>query len=267
MESYEKIADTLEELLRRRRAGRKRKAPITLPALGAFEDPAENVKLARVRLRIQADPLQIETGAYADRPRYGVGEVTPERMGHIKRGKGWLATESERFKDGRPTGLQHKRIKSQLEMWFERGAIQRASWLAFQAFQRDHDLSIYAGGTEIAGYAPAIAKGERELLPAEMRAKYLGAKLAAIRAVDPVLHPVLAWVAECGQSDVSAQDLAMDFWPKHSEQVRLNRFQGVVDYLGSILSRHYDLAERHRWVEMATSRAAEEIAAKLGLAA
>lgn len=267
MESYEKVADTLEELLRRRRAGRKRKAPITLPTLGAFEDPRENVKLARVRLQIQADPLQIETGTYADRPRYGVGEVTPERMGHIKRGKSWLATESERFKDGRPTGLQHKRIKSQLEVWFERRMLDRATWLAVQRFQRDHDLSESAGGTMIAKYGPQMPTGIKEMLPAEIRAEHYYAKRNAVMAVDPIDRPILGWIAECGQSDISAEDIAAQYWPKLSDRVRVERFKALVERVGAVLSRHYDLTERHRWVEMATSRAAEEIAVKLGLAA
>lgn len=267
MESYEKVADTLEELLRRRRAGRKRKAPITLPTLGVFEDPRENVKLARVRLQMQADPLQIETGAYADRPRYGVGEVTPERMGHIKRSKSWLATESERFKDGRPTGLQHKRIKSQLEMWFERGVIDRSTWLAAQRIQRDHDLSESAGGTMIAKYGPQIPTGIREMLPAEIRAEHYRAKRDAIAVIDMIDRPILAWMIECGAGAPSAEKVAASYWPELSERLQLERFKALVERVGAHLSRHYDFAERHRWVEMATSRAAEEIAVKLGLAA
>jgi hypothetical protein len=266
VESYEKVADTLEELLRRRRAGRKRRAPITLPALGSFVDDADNVKLARVRLEIAGDPLAIKAGRYAERPRYGVGEVTPERMGHIKRGKNWLQTESERFKDGRPTGLQHKRIKSQLEVWFERGVISRPAFLAFQAFQRDYDLSLSAGGTMIAKYGPQVPMGTPELLPVELRAEYQRSRRQAAQAVDPALRPVLAWVAECGRTDVSAEAMALQYWPEISERTAVERFKGLLEAVGAALSRHYNLAERHRWLE-SLAQVAGEISQLLGAAA
>jgi hypothetical protein len=249
MKSHEKLADSLEELLRRR-AGRKRTAPITLPALGSMATVKENVLLARVRLGVQADPLGIETGQYAERPRYTVGEATPERMRHARAAGGWLQTESEKTKRGEPTGLQRKRFKSQLEVWFERGAIDRPTLLAAQAYQRDHDLSISAGGQMIAKYGPQMPPGVRELLPAEIRMQYQKSKALAQKAIAEHLRPVLEWIGLASNDDIPADDYASLYWPHLSKDVRLNKFRAHVESVCASLNRHYGLKEKHRWLEL-----------------
>ena len=257
MKQHETVARDLNEFLRRR-AGRKRNVKVTLPSCDDL--PVEDwAKRAKISLAIGADPLGITTGEYAERARYGVGEATPERMRHAKGGKRWLQTESERFKDGRPTGIQHKRFKSQLERWFERGTISRAAWLAAQAFQRDHDLSISAGGAMISKYGPTLPSGVRELLPAEIQVEYQKSKRAAVRAVDPMLRPILAWIADSSNDDISAEAVAADFWPGRPERTQMEYFRVLLDYVCAVLARHYEQKERHRWLGLSTSRAAQEI--------
>ena len=262
MKAYETVAGDLEELLRRRQ-GRKRKAPITLarlPGLAEVEPGPERVALSRVRLALHGDLCGMQTGEHKSRPRYGVGEATPERMAHARQGKAWLETEAVKFKDGRSTGIQRKRFRSQLELWFERGSIDRATWLAMQTYQRDHDFSISAGGAMIAKYGPQAPVGVRELLPAEMRMEYQRAKARAQAAVDPELRLILNWVEEASNGDISADDYAQLYWPNYSERVRLDKFRALVQVVGAQLSRHYDQKERHDWLNMATLRVASEIA-------
>jgi hypothetical protein len=249
MKSYETVAGDLEELLRRR-AGRKRTAKITLPALGSMDTDEKNIRLAKVRIAEQGDPLGLTTGRYAQRPRYTVGEATPERMRHAREAGAWLQTESERNKRGDPTGLQRKRFKPQLEVWFERGAIDRPSLLAAQAYQRDHDLSISAGGQMIAKYGPQMPPSVRELLPAEIRMEYQTQKAYAQRAVPEHLWPVLDWIALVSNDDIPPDNYAALYWPHLSRDVRLTKFRAHVESVCASLNKHYGLKERHRWAEL-----------------
>lgn len=262
MKSHETVAGDLQEFLRRR-SGRKRNAKITLPDINSLSPDVRPLR-AKVGLAIGSDPLGITTGEYRERPRYGVGEATPERMKHAKAGKSWLTTESERFKDGRPTGIQHKRFKSQLERWHERGTITRATWLACIAFQRDHDLSISGGGAMTSKYGPTLPSGVRELLPAEIQIEYQKSKAAAVKAVDPILRPILAWVARVSNEDIAAETLAAEFWPGRPERVQKQNFLVLLEHVGAVLSRHYEQRERHRWLEMA-QKAAQEVSELLAV--
>lgn len=279
MKSYQTIAPSVEEFRRRTRAktGRKRTTQVTLSTVHAllktnkfdamFADEAAErkdlagarVKLSRVSLALQSDPQGIRTGEYAERPRYGVGEVTAERMQKIQKAAGWVGLEQEKTAKGADTGLQRRRIKSVIEVWFERGAISRASWLAAQALQRDHDLSISCTSSMIAKYQPTVGVAYRELMGQEAAVEFQRAKEAAIRAVKSRYHIALAWIMACSNADVPAEEPAKRYYPGYSDREAVTRFKGVFEMACAALAEHYQHKERHQW-EPRVERTARAIA-------
>lgn len=255
MKSHETLAPDLAEFLRRR-PGRKRKAQITLPSRNDVPEDLLPLR-AKVSLAIEGDPLGIKTGQYAARPRYGVGEATPERMRHIREGRSWLQEESQKHKDGSSTGLRRKRIKSQLEVWSERGTISRQAFIALTEYQRLHDIVQSRGAAVTASYQPQIAVSHRELMPIEQQADYIKDLALATGAVDPLLRGILEWVCVASNADVSAEKMAGFFWPELGERTRTERFRGLLEFCGAALSRHFGHKEKHRWASV--ERAASEL--------
>jgi hypothetical protein len=215
----------------------------------------------RVKLRQQADPLGLKTGAYAKRPRSIVGDATPERLAKAKRAEKDLVTEEETFEDGRSTGLSRKRFRGILEVWRHKGTIDDATFDAAEAFQRDCDLSLSASPRMIARYGHRLPAGMPDLLPQEIQVEFEARKRAAIAAVDTRLHFVLGWIAEVSNTDVHPDTVAERYWRHLSKDRRMERFKALLEYTCMLLSVHYGQVDekRHRWVRMAISKAAEEV--------
>jgi hypothetical protein len=243
-----------------RRAGRKRNAPITLP-LPREVCEEDRARLSKLRVAVQSDPLGLLTGEFDARPRYGVGDATPERFKHSKSAGIRLVTERETFEDGRPTGLQHKRFQGILEAWRNKNVIDDATFHAAQTFQMECDLALEASPRMISRYGHIMPHGIPELLPQEIQIEFQKRKRAAIGAVDLRLHLVLGWIAEVSNTEVHPDTVAALYFPKLGEKTRIERFKGLLDYVCMLLSVHYGQTDdkRHRWVRLAISRAAAEV--------
>lgn len=258
MKSYATVAPSVDEWRRRAKAKVGRKKTVTVATIHSLLPDAETaedrVRLRRVALEIGGDPLGIRSGQYGQRARYGVGELTAERMQRVRRGGGWVSTEQEKTAAGGDTGLQRKRIKSPIEVWFERGAISRASWLAAMALQRDHDLSISCTGAMIAKYEATVGVAHKDLMGAEASVEFMMAKEAAIRAVSPRYYVVLAWIMACSNDDVPPELPAKRYYPQYSDREAVTRFKGIFEMACAALAQHYQHKEKHQW---ATGMAAE----------
>ena len=258
-EALQKTASDLKAYLRQaQKSGRKRNAPITLPSLHEVEIK-ERPRLAKLRVEIQADPLGIRRGEYQRRPKTTVGMATEERFNHAKTAGVRLATEKETFDDGRPTGIQHKRFKGILQLWHERRTIDDATYSAAEEFQRDCDLALEASPRMISRYGHILPSGVPDLLPQEIQIEFEKRKKAAARAVDPRLHFILGWISEVSNAEVHPDNVAEVYWPHLAQKTRMERFKGLLDYVCMHLSIHYGQTERHRWVKLSASKAAEEI--------
>lgn len=227
---------------------------------GAFTDLAD-AHDARVSMRKQADPMGLKTGAYAKRPRTTIGDATHERLTKAKAAEKDLVTEEETFEDGRSTGLSRKRFRGILEVWRHKGTIDDATFAAAESFQRDCDLSLSASPRMIARYGHRLPAGIPDLLPQEIQVEFAARKRAAVQAVDPRLHFILAWIAEVSNSDVHPDTVAEQYWRHLSKDRRMERFKALLDYVCMILSVHYGQVndERHRWVRMRITKAAQEV--------
>lgn len=215
----------------------------------------------KVALRTQADPMGLKTGAYAKRSRTTIGDATAERLAKAKAAEKDLVTEEETFEDGRSTGLSRKRFRGILEVWRHKGTIDDATFAAAESFQRDCDLSLSASPRMIARYGHRLPAGIPDLLPQEIQVEFAARKRAAVAAVDPRLHFILAWIAEVSNSDVHPDTVAEQYWRHLSKDRRMERFKALLDYVCMILSVHYGQVndERHRWVRMRISKAAQEV--------
>jgi hypothetical protein len=216
---------------------------------------------AKINIREQADPLGLKTGAYARRPRSGVGDATQERLTKAKRAEKDLVTEEETFEDGRSTGLSRKRFRGILEVWHSKGTIDDATYAAAEAFQRDCDLSLEASPRMIARYGHRLPASIPDLMPQEIQVEFEARKRAAIAAVDARLHFVLAWIAEVSNTDVHPDTVAERYWRHLSKDRRMERFKALFEYTCMLLSVHYGQVDekRHRWVKLAISKAAQEV--------
>lgn len=212
----------------------------------------------KVSVRKQADPLGQKPKHKG--PKYTIGDATPERFSKAKAAGKQLRKEQETFDDGRPTGLERKRFIGILEVWHKKDVIDKATFTAAETFQRDNDLSLEASPRMISRYGHILPAGIPELLPQEIQLEFEQRKTAAIKAVDPRLHFILAWVAEVSNSEVHPDEVAERYWPHRQPKTRMERFKGLLEFACMQLSVHYGQAERHRWVKLSMSKAAEEIA-------
>lgn len=216
----------------------------------------------KVTIRQQADPLGIKSGSYKKRPKFTIGDATPERFTKAKDGGKRLQKEKETFEDGRETGLARKRFVSLLETWHKRGTIDKATFSAAETFQRDCDLALEASPRMISRYGHILPAGVPELLPQEVQVEFERRKKDAIKAVgDPRLHFILGWIAESSNSDVHPDEIAERYWPHLSQDRRMERFKALFEYVCMRLSVHYGQADDkvHRWVRLAISKAAQEV--------
>lgn len=216
---------------------------------------------SKINIRKQADPMGLKTGAYARRPRSGVGDATTERLKKATQAEKDLVTEEETFEDGRSTGLSRKRFRGILEVWRHKGTIDDATFDAAEAFQRDCDLSLSASPRMIARYGHRLPAGVPDLLPQEIQIEFEARKRAAIAAVDNRLHFILAWIAEVSNAEVHPDTVAERYWRHLSKDRRMERFKALLEYTCMLLSVHYGQVDekRHRWVRMAISKAAAEV--------
>lgn len=258
--SLQKTTADLKAYIRQaQKAGRKRKAPVTLPKLHEV-DVKERPRLAKVRVEMQADSLGIRRGEYQRRPKMTVDMASGERCAHARKNGVRLLTEKETFEDGRPTGLQHKRFRGFLEVWHSKRVIDDVTFAAAQEFQRDCDLSLEASPRMISRYGHIMPGGAAELLPQEIQIEFEKRKRAAINEVDRQLHFILAWIAEVSNTEVHPDEVAERYWPTLAQKTRMERFKALLEFTCMTLSVHYGLQTRHRWVKLSLSRAAEEIA-------
>ena len=226
-----------------------------------FEDSFVSLGRAqdrKVSVRKQAAPLAAKPKHKG--PKYTIGDATPERFSKAKAAGKQLRKERETFDDGRPTGLERKRFIGILEVWHRKDVIDKATFSAAETFQRDHDLSLEASPRMISKYGHIMPAGVPELLPQEIQIEFEKRKHAAVKAVDTRLHFILAWIAEVSNNEIHPDEIAERYWPHRQPKTRLERFKALLEYVCMQLSVHYGQAERHRWVKLSASKAAEEIA-------
>jgi hypothetical protein len=259
-----------------RRPGRPRKAPITLAELadvrkglsGAFMSKPERARIAKVSLALHGDLLGLKSGAYAARPKYGVGDVTPERMANARQNGLRLSREAETNDRGEEIPLQRKRLVGRLEQLKSRGTISTDGFAAALRFQ-SHVASSYAkAGARICSYAPRMVDcpGHPDLSPIEKAMQHQRAIAMAYRAVPVELHIVLDWMAENAIADQDHRVVASIYWPALAPDARIQRFFGLIELTCALLARHFGLAEGHKWAKLQISRVAEELYANIKLA-
>lgn len=247
-----------------RRPGRHRNVAVTLPT-------TVQVIEARRSLRREANPLGIRTGdkhlgvALAELdphdPIYrlirnkvgrtwGVGDVTPERLAQVLRTGGKVQREYETFEDGRRTGLERKRVISHVEVMRQHGAVSVESGAALEHFRDECDLAIVVGARLIGRYEPRMVDegGSTGLLPAERAVDVLHRIRMIYRRVIPLeFWAILDWVAA---DDESLDVLSQKFYPHLAQRTRVTKTGALVEAVGAVLARFYDLGTHHRWTKL-----------------
>jgi hypothetical protein len=243
-----------------RRPGRHRKVTVTLPT----------VQEARRSLRREGDPTGIRGEKHLGvavaelsphDPIYrlirnkigrawGVGDVTPERLAQALRTGGKVQREYETFEDGRRTGLERKRIISRIEVMRQHNAITHESFAALEHFRDECDLAIVLGARLIGRYEPRMVDegGSRGLLPAERAVDVLHRIRAIYHRWVPVeFWAILDWVAA---DDAPLDVIAERLFPHLAQRSRESKTAGLIEAVGAVLARIYDLGPRHRWTQL-----------------
>lgn len=239
--------------------GRPRKVAITLPPVGSLS-PDARVTRAALSLALQGDPLGLTTGEYRARPVWTVGDATPERLDHARRAGVKLDRIVVKTDAGAETAIRRKQFVSKLDQWHARGTIDDAELLAARRFQAYHTLQWGVGPAVVSRYGEYLDRGRRELHPLELQVD-CGRKVAlAVRSVPRLLHPVLAWIAQCAGDDVSLEELMGIYWrPPFTRTLELRTIAYVQLVLG-LLCDIYGI--EHRW-QAAVLRVRDDLAAYL----
>ncbi len=240
-------------LVQSRAVGRKRKSvPVTLPEIRSVA-PQDRPRLAKARLAVQSAPLKFEAVRASEglvvakrKPKSPalVGDLTEERARHAKKAGASVQRESERFDDGRETGLQRNRLVSQLETMCNRGYITKASYQALERLRSDHIKAEIAGGFGVANYAgTSVQGGGAKLFGAERAVAHRQRLVSALKAVDDHLRPLLAWVLN---EDIPRIEVEKHYFPRFKEAARVSRFFALVEMAGVALDRFYEGPKRSR---------------------
>jgi hypothetical protein len=226
--------------------GRKRSAPITMPALESLP-AAERPKAARAMLQAVANPRHFDA-------KHESGEVvitqklpakvreddrlTPERRRHAVEAELLIAVDTFTTEAGERTQLKRQRLISPLEQLWKAGTIDADQFAAARRFQRDVDRAAVAGPRMSVKYEPRMIDGIAQpfLSPVEAQQDHQRRVEAARRACGDKLVRMLEWVAlePCGWR---AQ--AKAWWPAKSETAARVEFKRLLRLCCSALEGHY----------------------------
>lgn len=227
---------------------------------------------ARRSLRREANPLGIRTGdkhlgvALAELdphdPIYrlirnkvgkvwGVGDVTPERLAQVLRAGGKVQREYETFEDGRRTGLERKRVISHVEVMRQYSTVSVESGAALEHFRDECDLAIVVGARLIGRYEPRMVDeggSSTGLLPAERAVDVMHRIRMIYRLVIPLeFWAILDWTAA---DDEPFDVLAQKLFPRLAQRTRITKTGALVEAVGAVLARFYDIGPHHRWTKL-----------------
>ena len=231
---------------------------ITAP-LSAFFEALEPVRPRKATLAVQADPLGLKTGAYARRARTFPTKPTPERVARAK--------EMGECLDDRPV-VSDKGVKLSetiteitpvLRILKSRGTIDPEEYAAALQLCQDWHGARFRGAATVRYRERVDGEGGGQNYESDHVISCRQRVYHALRAVDPVLSPAVAWVISTMGDSPPLSKIGEYYAPDKPLNTQSTRGADALRFALMILCRHYGF--NHRLAKL--SQTAQNIVAMI----
>ena len=215
---------------------------ITAP-LSAFFEALEPVRPRKATLAVQSDPLGLRTGAYARRPKTFPTKPTPERIARAKESGECMDDRPVMSEKGEKLSETITEITPTLRILKARGTIDPDEYAAALQLCRDWHGARFRGAATVRYRERVDGEGGQNyesdhVITCRQKVYH------ALRAVDPVLSPPLAWIISTMGDSPPLSKLGEYYAPDRPINTQSTRGADALRFALAILCRHYGFHHR-----------------------
>jgi hypothetical protein len=208
--------------------------------LRAFFEALEPIKPRKARVAVDGDPMGLRSGKYAARPKTFPTQPTPERVARGKANGEYLDTRPVKSDAGEELNERITEMVPVLRGLLKRGTIEQTEYIAAMKLCYDwYGARFRGGGTvqyreRVDGEGQGVTESEHILVCRQRVYR-------AMKAVDPILQPAVAWVVATMGDPPPLAKLGEYYAPSRSQQAQSARGADALRFALTILCRHYGI--------------------------
>ena len=208
--------------------------------LRAFFEALEPVRPRKARIAVDGDPMGLRSGKHAQRPKVFPTQPTPERVARGKAHGEYLDTRPVKSDAGEELNERITEMVPVLRGLVKRGTIEQTEYIAAMKLCHDWYGSRFRGGGTVQ-YRERVDGEGQGVTEADYTIACRQRVYSAMRAVDPVLQPSLAWVIATMGDPPPLAKLGEYYAPSKNQQAQSARGADALRFALTILCRHYGL--------------------------